>query len=523
MSNPRSALYRVKSCNFDVGGTKYDVSSVSLDLSLGAIPSCSVGIAPYGGGGNRVHKLSLGELKGVYSALCAKAVGLTVSNLELRVSVKNVGSLDATEESISLKGWLLRDVSLQNVTTTSRFSLVCTIVHPAYRMAVSFGPFFQGDAGIDPFKQDVEGVEDPISAGVVAYRIVERANKDAAVPRNGTVDGVNTVMRSLSDVSKDVGNHMAHAMESLGNLVRWDSSFSNAGLSVPYADVAGSLLEGVKYAMVVAWVSAGVSGDVWSDLAKVCGTFGAVVVPTYDQDKLVACPFNPWIRPKVHLPDYYVDNIGFPRMDERPLYGTAICVGSESKTTFDTVTFAVSASSGAAIEKANIAFVPDSVDKSTGMLELERDIPYWLSDVIYWSQSKEAYGGAGSASAANTWAPPTPDLSPTGRVDGIDKSENILATYLANKFMTMYRASSTAALSCAFIPIWGGLTVVPGMRVSFDSDGTLFTGLISQMRHYIDFASSTARTYMSLSHCLDGDYDANTGNPPCCPMYRAKA
>ena len=136
----KAYIHTVESVDFQITGFGFlDVTSFSMTLEPGGIPTASVGVALAGGGrkatnGNNttVNLLSVGETARRFGMLMRLAEKNTLCNLRFRLITTRANDGAKGTQEILLKGWILTAVGIGNLTTTRGFQVKCSISHPVY-------------------------------------------------------------------------------------------------------------------------------------------------------------------------------------------------------------------------------------------------------------------------------------------------------------------------------------------------------------------------------------------------------
>lgn len=528
--NKTTQIYTFKSCEFSIGGTKYDVSTVSIELSTNGIPSCTIGIAPNDGNGGSgqvpVNVLNVESLQETYKRLTKQAEEL--AETEFKIELATDGPIPVpVDTKIELKKWVLNSVGLTRLSTTQGFSILCTISHPAYRLMLRSGFFFTSKGTVN-FDTKCKEVTDPVDAAKRTIEAVQAANEEEGGLKIPFSKGIETSagFKNEQQVVDDIKESIKGLKEDLENTLKWDrETFAKAKFSIPCENIVTKIGEAgtsaMKYAMMETWSFAMVQ-SAWDALvSNICPVFGLEVIPKYDEEKLVVSPWMPWTEPKIELQDYMIETMLLPGKDPDPIYGYLLYEGESDNPSNPCVTMANAAQESTYIGYANMAFVPNSSKASVGSLKY-CGRPVWLNTAIHKAcsfgalppitmkgqdydddQEKQNPGGAGENKELAAW-------------------NAVIYSNMNNLFLAEYKKGVVADLSCAFLPNWNGTLVHPGIRMSVKAgEKTLFTGRITTIRHMIDCATSRASTAISLAYCLNGDESSVLGTEPESPFYGA--
>ena len=536
-----STIYTVEKVEFTVDGTEYDVSAVSLEASINGIPSCTVGIAPRdkyvtNGSGNNVNAFSLTSLYDTYVQLTKDAEELKSANLMLKLKTGDstddeiMSILYGTVPRIELRNWVLASVGLTRVTTVRGFSILCTIMHPAYKLSLHPGFFFTGKGTVTFQKARLEGITDVVDAAGVSLDIVREANdKDPPVkaPENKSVAAsVPSNLKSFSDVANDVKDVLRTVKEDL-KAIRWDSGkYANAGdnrIPCEYL-LSGEGKTAMKYVLANYWAK-GMLSSVWSALVgSICPQFGAEVIPEYDKEQLVVGPSMPWTKERVDIPDEFIESMILPGRDPDPLYGVILHDKNTEPPDDPSIVLAMGSVENMYMSLSNACVVPKQSRYSVGTFRACGK-PSWLFSAMQYESAvtpdpDKTISLTGNDTYDDDFKEPSKVTS--GDNERLKRWNDVVFAHMNSLFMSEYRKGVVSDVSCAFIPNYEGRTLYPGMRIGVKSLGsTLFTGRLMTIRHTIDCTRSVATTNMSLAYCLNGDEDSILGHDPKSPMYAA--
>ena len=521
-------IYTFRSCEFSISGTRYDVSTVSMEMSTNGIPSCTIGIAPKDGGDGQVpvNALYVDSLQETYKQLTQQAEQLVEVDFKIELWVNGPMQLPV-DTSIQLKKWILVGVGLTRLSTTQGFSILCTISHPAYKLTLRNGFFFTSKGTVN-FDTKCKEVIDPVDAAKRTIEAVQAANEEEGGLRIPFSDGVETSagFKNEQQVVDDIKESIKGLKEDLENTLKWDKeTFANAKNNIPCENIVTKIgdagVNAMKYAMMEMWSFAMVQ-SAWDALvSNICPVFGLEVIPKYDEEKLIVSPWMPWTEPKIELQDYMIETMLLPGKDPDPIYGFLLYEGESENPSNPCITMANGAQENSYIAYANMAFVPNSSKASVGSLKY-CGRPGWIDTAIHKAcsfgalppitmkgqdyeddQEKQDPGGAGDNKELAVW-------------------NAVIYSNMNNLFLAEYKKGVVADLSCAFLPNWNGTLVHPGIRMSVKTgEKTLFTGRITTVRHMIDCATSRASTAISLAYCLNGDESSVLGTTPESPFYGA--
>lgn len=523
MSSGSQYIYKPGFVIFEVGGEKYDVSYVNLSLALNGVPTCEVGIAPANAAGDiRINKLELVSLKQAFLNLTKKSVELETSYLMLQLYSTNGGPT----EIIELQDWVLVSCGMDDVSTTDVFSLSCVMAHPAFKLNLYTGCFFNG-AGVLNFEKEVEGVQNPLDAALKTIQVTIDANKEKIKTICEPLSMASTPLKDPNKIKEELVSGMDQLKSTIPEVLKWDVSYTGGKLSIPCQDVGTPVPYGVKYALLDAWTMTMGDQSFWGKLTgQICGDFFLEVVPTYNKKKgdgkLTLAPLNPYGGPTVKMPSEYVSVLNMPGFDPEPIYGVIMYQGQGSAESSASVTFADMGEAAAVIQPVNLAFVPVQSKLAGGQLHHVGD-PYWISFAMTKAASlnpvmpRDAGGDTYSQQKEN------PEQIDKNIKESLKAWNQVRLRYLNAIFMSSYRMAMEAHLSCAFCPeLPDGTEPLPGSILVFQSEGELFRGQIQTVVHNVDCANSRASTQISLRYCdVDNGTSNVLGNPPSIPFYNA--
>jgi transcription elongation factor Elf1 len=524
-----SYIYTVKKVVFSIDGTVYDASTIAIRASLNAIPEFIVGIAhkPSEGVAARtyVHDLSIDELAQTYSDLQKKAIDLATCNLDIELEQ---GGRAFPEGTLHLSGWLLKNVGMSHITTTNAFSLICTVVHPAYRLTLQTGAIYTGTCGLD-FAEKAEDILDPIDASTQVIELLEEANDEneqAVVEKEDAVD-IGTAFKSLEDVIDSLKKRISSVAEDVGKYIEWDSgTYVTHFVDTPGAFVVDDMTTGINYALMSDWAQAMFTSSWWDALVgKIAPEYGLEVLPTYDRDKLVVCPALPWkntAASTVTIPDNGAFAVTLPGQDQNPVFGffayaSTLAPGGGGPTVDSNGNEKMSTTPSV------YAFVPEDTDKSTGRLQREQ-IPVWVDTARELTSMIESSDGPSQPGDSYSNELGTPREPSSGDNEQLKEMNPAVMMHLANRFILDYKSSVTGQLDCPLILKLKGKTLFPGQRLKFTAKGkAIFYGQIGSIVHEISCPESIARTQILLSHCtFAGGADSKViGKNPTAPYYWA--
>lgn len=527
----KPVIYTVKKVEFRIGGTLYDVSDFSLTLEGNSVPMYCVGIAaePSKGVSKRsvVHSLSLEDLRKSYVELQQKAINLTECDLLLELEASGgPAEVDLTTK-VDLKGWLLVNVGLSEVTTTRVFSLKCWVAHPAWRLTLSTGYLAKG-TGVEDLSQYVEKVKDPVDASKQAIEICE---KMLGQPVNKLVEeGIPTSVSNteLKPMIEQITGRLGDVKSAVDQYLMWDNEgYVPHGPDIPGETVLSDVAEGIKYALLLDWVRGMQQDSYWSALLGVKAEYGAEILPTYDRPdkKLVVAPCFPWKdsdKCRVEVVDDMVWSVELPGRDLRPLFGylaetdmvvpaggliTATAAGAEKTSTIP----------------AMFPFIPKNPDKSVGAI-VHVSVPDWIDSARMKASLLKHTKGPQRPEKSYSEDLSIPIAHSSGDNEQLKKWEPGINMHLNNLYVTEYKATVSASLRCPFFTKVDGKTVFPGQRLKFLAKGKpLFYGTVTRMVLAVDCAKSMAETQLFLNYCIfagaaDGDI---IGKNVIAPYYQA--
>lgn len=567
-------IYTIEEVEFKVGKEVYDVSSISLNLSLNEIPNCEVMIAPSNAKGDvKVNALELYPLREAYKKLYKAALKLEKVSLHLKVKISDdtkKGAFTKEEQELDLKEWVLTHCSLSNLSTTGIFYLVCSIYHPSYCLTTLNGVFVNSANTIKLETTEVEAVNDPINAGVVALTTINNANEnsDNSIKIECyEIPGIDTTYKNGDEIAEEFKTAQSYATERLQKFIKWDPAPMGSENGIPYDQIEGiddDHKYGIKYAMTQAWLG-NMSGNstVWDVLINtICPWFWIQVIPSFTNEQLIATPTNPWSKVAYKLSScnaYYIDMPGF---DPAPVYGATMSLEVSTSALDTSVVYVDEAGEGSALKPVDLIFIPNKADVMTGSM-IQCSDPPWIdlamSKAASHRSGDEAYGG----NFVYTDESSEPDAPPTASNEDIKVWNTVRLCHLANTFMSSYKERCSVTIKTClqlFTEKYTNkvnkageiddsskkfLMFIPGYRANFVDlyeetdevkkmknnikDGekqevVLFTGLVTGVNHTINCANGDASTTISMSYCdVDGVTSEVIGKKPSLPVYCTRA
>ena len=516
-------VYRPRAVSFTVDGTSYDVSYINFALALNQVPTCEVGIAPANAEGDiRINTLNLVSLKKAFSALTEKAVQLASSSVHAELYSINGGP----EQTLDLSGWLLVSCGMDNVSSVDAFSLSCVIAHPAFKLNLYTGCFFNG-VGVLDFEKQVDGVSDPIDAAEKTIDVMMEANEKGISTICEPLSMASTPLKDPNAIKKELADGMGilkGLISGSGALVKWDAGYTGGSLGVPCSDLGDPVNYGIKYALLEAWTLTVGDQSFWGKLTGqgILGDFFLEVVPTYHDTALTVAPFNPYGGPSVSMPSGFVSMLNMPGFDPQPLYGVIMYQGMGTAEPSGSVTFWDMSSAAAVIQPVNIAFIPAASQFAGGELIHTGD-PAWISVAMTRAASRQPVIPRGAGGDTYDQSKKNPEQIDREIKKSLRLWNQVRLRYLNARFMSEYRSAVEAHLSCAFcVRTPDGQEPLPGSILSFQSGGELFHGQISTVVHNIDCANSRATTQIGMGYCDVDEGTSNVlGSSPTIPFYHA--
>lgn len=517
--NGRTVIYSVDYVYFDVGGTPYDVSYITISLCKNDVPTIQVGIAPKKASKKtEVHILDVKTLKDAYAELLEKSIHLEDSNLNFRIVSEN--HPEFTQE-LHIENWPLVSVGMTHVSATDLFELECVIAHPAYKTRLFEGFFF--DSAIPINKDALEDAENPLDAADIVFEAVKEVDKD--VTHDFMVEDIETSMEQKNQNSLDeiLEEKMDMALYYKNSTLVWDLPFSTAEWNIPcegYLD--GEMLNGMKHALCNAWLQGGCNTTVWGRLTgTVCPWFMCEVIPNYASEspggvettKLKVTPINPWRMRSVHLNDLRVHSFDMPGYDPNPLFGVSMDQVSGTAPQDGGVSFEVIQKEKLGIQPVRLSYIPKDERESVGKL-LNIQEPDWAKLILSFAAPRE--GQPDMSSFQDMDADYVDDEKTDPDPGGENENEQVkelntaLTAWACKTFVKEYRNQVVATCSCALtIYTEYGELVYPGKRMQYlTGDGTvLFSGEIERVEHSIDCGRSRATTTIMVAYC---DTDGKT-------------
>ena len=507
-------IYTILTSDFDIEGTKYDVSTVSMEMSTNGIPTCTVGIAPNDGFGYKdktpVNALDVSSLRQLYKDLSKQAEELKECNLLVALLATGDRKLPI-ETRLRLRKWLLIGVGLTRISTTQGFSILCTIAHPAYKLTLRTGFFFTSKGTVN-FDEKSKEALNPVDAAIKCIETVKEANAEQGGITVPFSDGVPTTagFKNFTEISKD------------------KETYANAKWDIPCENTVNQITGGadaMKYVLVSTWANS-MNQSAWDALVSaICPNFGLEVIPKYDEDSMIVSPWMPWTKPKVEFPDYMIESMLLPGKDPDPIYGYILYEGDSSVPANPLVTMPNEPGENVLIGLANMAFVPNESKASVGRV-VHASRPTWLDTAIHKAASATemppvTHGNGGDPDLEDEHAEQPGGAA--GDNDNLKVWNAVIYSHLNNLFLAEYKKGVVADLACAFVPKFKGELIYPGIRMAVKTgDETMFTGRITTVRHVIDCASSRAATSIGLAYCLNGDESTLLGTSPESPFYGAE-
>ena len=122
MADTKTYIYSVD-VQCSIGGTKVDVSSLSINLAANAFPSITMTIGGLAGkGGTSVSNVSVDQVVKLVDTL-SSSVYKPVGNVA--VKIKGIAG-GAQSDSITLKNWYVAGVGLSDLSGSAQFSAQVT-------------------------------------------------------------------------------------------------------------------------------------------------------------------------------------------------------------------------------------------------------------------------------------------------------------------------------------------------------------------------------------------------------------
>ena len=517
-------VYTARKAVLSVAGASYDVMSLDLNLELGAIPEVIVGIAPNAAGsaGTNIHSLSLSDVCSTLNKLIKASDGLARGTVGVQLDM-----FDASRESgkgrsdscwIKLDNWILKGAGIDNVSTTSGFTMTCTLAHPALELCMDGGFFTNVGCSLNLADASMQATN-IVEAGEKAYQCLYNAIN--ANPLSRISDEVPISPSGMSSVAI-----LAEVVKRLGNVsgkIRKYLKWNALGMSnLPLGDVlTQQQLYSLKYLMCMSWLGndGGSEHSVWDSFMSLASSMGCVLVPQYDEEQLTVCPRFPWADPSVEISEDDTYSILFPGTDPSPLFGVcsspSVIGGNNDRMNSYFITAGEQNEMGAAA--TSLAFVPSSSDKNGVFMTVT--IPPWLDAVTSF--------GAGFGDQRNTsgdWsrgAPPKEE-KPAGDSTQLKARNSAEMKYLSAVFCNQYKLMMQARVNCRFMPKLGGRTLFPGRvaAVKTQSGDTLFEGYVTTVTHHVSMPLGRASTNIMMNHCRPaGGYDITKGYGKKNPLY----
>lgn len=525
-----TVVYTPKTSRFTVGGTRYDIASFSMSLATNSIPAYTVGISVEqsmgDNGGNKVHTVSLSDLKRIYSELQQKAIELKECNLELELEVSGMDVLESRiEPKIKLDGWLLTWVGMSNITTTDAFSVICQVTHPAYRLTLEMGAIAKSTGVLD-LSESSSQVKDPLDASKKAIEILEKANDSNEQKTLEEQVDASFDLSKIQRMRDEIAKRMSSVKSNIDKYLLWDEkTYVTHGKQIPLGQLQ-ELKEGIQYALVNDWLGSMIERSYFSALVSIISPrYGLEVLPKYDQDQLIVCPSLPWkdTEPcKITVKDQLCFSLVLPGQDTDPVFGY-VAIIDKLAPAGGLITVTKSGSEKTSTILNQIAFIPKSTTSSVGRIRY-MNTPDWLETARQkMSSTKNTQGVTTSRAAYSNWLERPVEMGGGDNKQLMSIDSGILA-HLENCFVLEYKKGVTAVLSCPLMFKIDDKLLFPGQRLAFESKGEkLFYGTVADVRHIVTCAESTAGTVIQLSHCtfVGGADKEILGAQPKAPYYEA--
>lgn len=531
----RTTIYTIGSTKFTTPIGDLPVTSFKMTLTLGALPSATVGVdlyldpnskpkpslagpSSYGGpapipDSNKYEAFSVGSVSKKYNKLLELASKLSKCSFSATVLANTKEGGTGTTQNISLDGWLLVAVGLGSLSTTNAFGVQCTILHPAYALALRGGFCFNWGIFPEPKKNQVASVKDPLDAGIKMYMLLqEKLKKTLKYACTGKSIKPNSA--GQDEVNNQINGTFSDVPRLLGNLFVWDPAKGGGSSGIPLGSYAkGNIPFGIKKAMMDLWAPTG-EASVWDILIRqVCSSLDLTIIPDYTAKKLPIVPFYPWLTPTLTINDDNLFEINSPGVDPSPVYG----ISGAPRVEFE-------ASPGLSVYKAAkaqkiirrataLAFVPKGGAEINGKF-FPGTVPQWVVSAI--AQSTAASTSAHEPTPSAFSEPSEPATSEAGSGDNIDlqSAGDIRGQCMACEFLKLYKKRLEASVTgpLMFDAPSGKTTapILPGSVVTITSNsikndkgeaGTLFAGYIVGVTHTMSMHDSFCATGIQIAYC----------------------
>ncbi len=509
----KAYIHTVESVDFQITGFGFlDVTSFSMTLEPGGIPTASVGVALAGGGrratnGNNttVNLLSVGETARRFGMLMRLAEKNTLCNLRFRLITTRANDGAKGTQEILLKGWILTAVGIGNLTTTRGFQVKCSISHPVYNLSMhgGFCTNFNQSLGLEKL---IGSVKDPLSAGVAVYDKISKLSDANKLKFLSSPDTIHPGGKNATDIMKEVNSVFGTIPKLLDQYLEWKPELGGGKNGIPFSKFLTSNMEkAAKKVMMETWIPVG-TNSVWDILiGSTCAEFDLTVIPDYTKDKLPITPYYPWLSATMELNEEDMFDITFPGTDPAPIYGL-----TSSPQMINTGNLYIGSFSGTEgenlLDKASVlAYVPSANSDINGKF-FSGALPEWLVAVC-----EEAPGFAPQEPKMTGFSGDHPgNTSGSGDNEEMKKSNSFKMQCLAQEFLKMYKKRLEATITCPLLFSRNGEDpFLPGKVLSIrTSKGyILFEGYVVSLTHSIDMESGGGATSFHLAYCRpEGGY-----------------
>lgn len=480
-----------------VGGYSID-SIVELHLSATAndIPTVTLLVdtkSSTAGMGQVADAMSLGEAREVFDT-CRSMVKTSGGTLSLNVKVRAVGQDGADEQTLSISGWILTDVSFSPVQLSGVATVSLTFQHPLCK--ADFGGIVPGLLSQAPNWRGLNG-SNPLDLYISALQIygieVRRAN-----PRPASVAGASNTL----EVRENMLRRLSQAASALSGGLSW----TGGGLPAEHlvASWGTALRQGLAvYAMPYGGTS--VFQRFARGLVPECSL---AIGGDYTGAKLDVGPFRPWADASLSINEGDIFSISFPQRDPSPISGVKVC----SSDTADALGFSYHLDSyQAGTRPADVFYVPKSELAAEFLYGpiVQFQSPSWLEDARAFMTTMSDRGRADGTSAKSGRlhlrttvarggsAPATGSGGRSG--PPVDYSRAMLAC-AKTFYETSLMKDWTFNVNTRLLINKGGV-LCPGKVLSVNSaSGEALAGYVINVTHSISVPSKAAHTSITCAY-----------------------
>lgn len=451
-------------------GLKLNVQSFLLNVAVNAIPEITLECLPVESspGKIEVSKPTISDLRKLYSELLPKALeSKTTASIEIKVSSQDKTSI-CGQQTVKLEDWVLSDVGLTSVTTTSAPSLRVVFKHPAVRLTRS------GEVYEVPYTSPDY---DKWLSSITGKTIVKFLDNLYTELTNDKKVKFYPIGKNLFGGSDDFENKVRAFRTSLKDIL--PSTYLDCSCPIFLQPIVSPYENLRSNAIANLGLPGPGSISLWYIiLTKICSQCLMHIRPTYDNKKLTVEPLQPWYSSGAHeISENLIETIELPGNDPDPICGTA--VSRELFTGFlayDSGQKAVRYSGSASYACKHSFFIPEKVQPSaTGRWGRIMTIApnYIISGIASKSDSNDKPQGGGGKTTIQ-------DSQSKGDNNWYVKAEDLYAKAM---FECLYRKNCTASISTTLIfKDASGKMLYPGEIAKIKADGNdLFMGYIYRL------------------------------------------